>query len=123
MKNIARRIINTLFPARKNYTATIAYSGLIYRINIDHLPDTTPCAIIMRSKEGNTMSKHYEQRKEANARWAAKKERFYMYLDPEDKEDFAAYAKAKGESLTAFLIRCAKAEMERNPIKTPQEHL
>ena len=44
------------------------------------------------------MSKHYEQRKEANARWAAKKERFYMYLDPEDKEDFAAYAKAKGES-------------------------
>ena len=50
----------------------------------------------MRSKEGNTMSKHYEQRKEANARWAAKKERFYMYLDPEDKEDFAAYAKAKG---------------------------
>lgn len=68
------------------------------------------------------MSKHYEQRKEANARWAAKKERFYMYLDPEDKEDFAAYAKAKGESLTAFLIRCAKTEMERNPIETPQEH-
>lgn len=62
------------------------------------------------------MSKHYEQRKEANARWAAKKERFYMYLDSEDKEDFAAYAKAKGESLTAFLIRCAKAEMERNPL-------
>ena len=34
MKNIARRIINTLFPAHRNYTATIAYSGLIYRINI-----------------------------------------------------------------------------------------
>ena len=67
------------------------------------------------------MSKRYEQRKEANARWAAKKERFYMYLDPEDKEDFAAYAKAKGESLTGFLIRCAKAEMERSPIETPQE--
>lgn len=62
------------------------------------------------------MSKHYEQRKEANARWAAKKERFYMYLDPEDKEDFAAYAKAKGESLTGFLVRCAKAEMTRNPL-------
>lgn len=35
MKNIARRIINTLFPAHRNYTATIAYSGLIYRINIE----------------------------------------------------------------------------------------
>lgn len=66
------------------------------------------------------MSKHYEQRKEANARLAAKKERFYMYLDPEGKEGFAAYA--KGESLTAFLIRCAKAEMERNPVETPKEH-
>lgn len=35
MKNIARRIINTLFPARKNYTAAIAYSGLIYHVNIE----------------------------------------------------------------------------------------
>ena len=68
------------------------------------------------------MSKHYEQRKEANARWAAKKERFYMYLDPEDKEDFAAYAKAKGESLPGFLVRCAKQEMERNPL-TPEEDI
>ena len=45
-----------------------------------------------------------------------------MYLDPEDKAAIAAYAKAKGDSMTAFLIRCAKAEMERNPIETPQEH-
>lgn len=51
------------------------------------------------------MSKHYEQRKEANARWAAKHERFYMYMDPSDKADIAAYAKAKGESMTAFLLR------------------
>lgn len=35
MKNIARRIIKTLFPALKNYTATIAYSGLIYHVNIE----------------------------------------------------------------------------------------
>ena len=62
------------------------------------------------------MSKHYEQRKEANARWAAQKARFYMYLDPEDKEALAAYAKAKGMSLTEFLLRCAKQEMERNPL-------
>lgn len=67
------------------------------------------------------MSKHYEQRKEANARWAAKMERFYFYIDPDDKAAMVAYAKAKGESMTAFLIRCAKAEMERNPIETPQE--
>ena len=62
------------------------------------------------------MSKHYEQRKAANARWAAKQERFCMYLDPEDKAAIAAYAKSKRESMTAFLLRCAKAEMERNPI-------
>ena len=42
------------------------------------------------------MSKHYEQRKEANARWAAKKERFYMYIDPEVNEDVAAHSQAKG---------------------------
>ncbi len=62
------------------------------------------------------MSKHYEQRKEANARWAAKQERFCMYLDPEDKAAIAAYAKSKGESMTAFLLRCAKTEMDRNPL-------
>lgn len=62
------------------------------------------------------MSKHYEQRKAANARWAAKQERFCMYLDPSDKAEIAAYAKAKGESMTAFLLRCAKQEMERDPL-------
>ena len=62
------------------------------------------------------MSKHYEQRTAANARWAAKQERFCMYLDPEDKAAIAAYAKSKGESVTAFLLRCAKAEMTRNPL-------
>ena len=62
------------------------------------------------------MSKHYEQRKEANARWAAKQERFCMYLDPVDKAAIAAYAKARGESMTAFLLRCARQEMERNPL-------
>lgn len=35
MKNIARRIHQHPFPGRKNYTATIAYSGLIYRVNIE----------------------------------------------------------------------------------------
>ena len=68
------------------------------------------------------MSKHYEQRKEANARWAAEQERFCMYLDPNDKADISAYAKAKGQSMTAFLIRCAKAEMERNPVP-PEEDI
>lgn len=67
------------------------------------------------------MSKHYEQRKAANARWAAKQERFCMYLDPSDKAEIAAYAKAKGESMTAFLLRCAKQEMQRNPMPEPED--
>lgn len=65
------------------------------------------------------MTKKYDQHKASNARWAASKERFCMYLDPADKAEIAAYAKAKGESITAFLIRCAKAEMQKNP--TAQE--
>lgn len=35
MNNIAQRIINAIFTTRKNYTATIAYSGLIYRVSIE----------------------------------------------------------------------------------------
>lgn len=35
MKNIARRIITTLFPARKNYTAIIAYSGLLCHVSVE----------------------------------------------------------------------------------------
>lgn len=70
-----------------------------------------------RCKEDEyTMTKHYEQRKDANARWAAKQERFCMYLDPADKAAISAYAKSRGESMTAFLLRCAKAEIERNPL-------
>lgn len=34
MKNIARRIINTLFPVCKNYNATIVYSGLTFVVSI-----------------------------------------------------------------------------------------
>ena len=44
-----------------------------------------------------------------------------MYLDPADKADLAAYAKYRGMSLTAFLLRCAKQEMERNPMPTPDD--
>ncbi len=35
MKNIARRIINAFLPTRKNYTAMIAYSGLICHVRIE----------------------------------------------------------------------------------------
>jgi len=44
MKNIARRIINTLFPACKNYTATIVYSGLTFEVSIE-APDER-CALL-----------------------------------------------------------------------------
>lgn len=69
------------------------------------------------------MSKHYEQRKESNARWAAKRDRFCMYIDADDKAAIKAYCEAKGESITNFLLRCAHEEMQRNPAEnvTPQE--
>ena len=71
------------------------------------------CYTISVEEADTIMTKHYEVRKEANARWAAKQERFSMYMTPEDKQEFTQYAKDHGESLTAFLIRCAKAEIRR----------
>ena len=35
MKYIARRIISTIFPNRRNFSATISHSGLIIHVNID----------------------------------------------------------------------------------------
>lgn len=35
MKKLARRIITTIFPPRKNYTATIVYSGLTFNVCVD----------------------------------------------------------------------------------------
>lgn len=35
MKNIARRIIAAIFPRRRNYAATVSYSGMIFGVSID----------------------------------------------------------------------------------------
>lgn len=35
MKKLARRIITTIFPPRRNYTATIVYSGLTFNVCVD----------------------------------------------------------------------------------------
>lgn len=35
MKDIARRIITTIFPPRRNFSATIVYSGLTFDVCID----------------------------------------------------------------------------------------
>lgn len=35
MKEIARRIVSTIFPPRKTYAATVAYSGLMFDFTID----------------------------------------------------------------------------------------
>lgn len=35
MKNIARRIIATIFPQRKKFSATIVYSGLTFNVCVD----------------------------------------------------------------------------------------
>lgn len=35
MKNIARRIIAAIFPRRRNYAATVSYSGMLFSVSID----------------------------------------------------------------------------------------
>lgn len=35
MKKLDRRIITTIFPPRRNYTATIVYSGLTFNVCVD----------------------------------------------------------------------------------------
>lgn len=60
------------------------------------------------------MTKHYEERKEANARYLAKMERIAMYILPEEKELFKAMADQAGQSLTAYIKQAIEERIERD---------
>lgn len=60
------------------------------------------------------MSKHYDQRKEANERYLAKMDEIRIRLPKESglKDAITAHAKDKGESVQAFIIRAIQTLMK-----------
>lgn len=61
------------------------------------------------------MSKHYEQRKEANGRYLAKFDEIRIRMPKESglKEAIAAHAQSRGESVNAFILRAVNLAMEK----------
>lgn len=62
------------------------------------------------------MTKGYEQRKEANARYMAKMDRIVLYIPPEEKAEYREAAEKEGMSLTAFMRTAARAYIEKEKI-------
>lgn len=62
------------------------------------------------------MSKHYEQRKEANERYLSKMDeiRIRMPKEKELKEMIAEHAKETGESVNTFILRAIAETIERD---------
>ena len=58
------------------------------------------------------MTKGYEQRKAANARYLATQDEIKIRLPKGQKEEIRAYAEAMGESLNGFIVRLIREEME-----------
>jgi len=73
------------------------------------------CAIIPL-KEGLHMTKHYEQRKEANEKYLAKMDEIRIRMQKEGnlKETIQEHAKRRGESVNGFIIRAIIETMERD---------
>lgn len=59
------------------------------------------------------MTKGYEQRKEANARYMAKLERIVLYLPPEEKSAIKDAAEREGISVNAFIRAAAQEFMNK----------
>ena len=62
------------------------------------------------------MTKHYEQRKEANERYLSKMDEIRIRMQKEGglKEAIQAHAKENGESVNGFIIRAIIETMERD---------
>ena len=59
------------------------------------------------------MTKGYEQRKEANARYMAKLERIVLYLPPEEKAALKDAAERECMSVNAFIRAAAQEFMNK----------
>ena len=59
------------------------------------------------------MTKHYEQRKEANKRYLATLDEIRIRLPKGHKDLIKAAAERSGESVNAFIVRAIEEEMKR----------
>lgn len=62
------------------------------------------------------MTKHYEQRKEANGRYLAKFDEIRIRMPKEAgiKDAIAAHAESRGESVNAFILRAVEQTMHQD---------
>lgn len=67
------------------------------------------------------MTKHYEERKEANARYMAKFERVTIFVLPAEKESYRAQADQAGQSLTAYIKQAIRERMQRDQARSGQK--
>lgn len=63
------------------------------------------------------MTKHYEQRKEANARYLAKLDEIRIRLPKGQKDAIKAHADSMGESVNAFINRAIQGQIEADKAK------
>lgn len=72
--------------------------------------------VIYYVMEVSTLSKHYEQRKEANERYLAKMDEIRIRMAKESglKEAIHAHAEMCGESVQAFILRAIKEAMKND---------
>ena len=70
-------------------------------------------------KEDN-MTKHYEQRKEANKRYLEKLDSLTLRMQMGKKDIIKAHAESMGESVNGFINRAIDETMERDKAK-PEE--
>ena len=66
------------------------------------------------------MTKHYEQRKEANGRYLAKMDEIRIRMPKESglKDAIHSHAKARNESVQSFILRAIRETMEREATDT-----
>jgi hypothetical protein len=91
------------------------HTFLLFFVHYYMFPCFAFCAIIPL-KEGLHMTKHYEQRKEANEKYLAKMDEIRIRMQKEGnlKETIQEHAKRRGESVNGFIIRAIIETMERD---------
>lgn len=66
------------------------------------------------------MTKHYEQRKEANKRYLAKFEEVRIRITKDEKDCLKAHSDGMGESMSEFIKRAIAETMMRDEEKRSQ---
>ena len=67
---------------------------------------------IISGKEGDPMTKGYEQRKEANKKYLATLDEIRIRVPKGKKEEYKQMAEAAGKSLNQFIVDCIEKGQE-----------